>query len=71
MAICSRQKSDRKWRQEGERFCRKVLQQRIRITFDTPKGDFSFLCIFPSRNIPKPLFLHIAFRPTYLTDTTH
>ncbi|NLA84228.1 MAG: acetylxylan esterase [Clostridiales bacterium] len=52
--------------EEGERaFAGKVLQQRIRITFDTPKGDFSFpLYLFLPRNIPKPpLFLHIAFRP--------
>lgn len=46
-------------------FCAgKVLEQRIRITFDTPSGDFSFpLALFVPQTVEKPpVFLHIAFR---------
>ncbi len=43
----------------------KVLEQRLRITFDTPSGDFTFpLALFVPQWVEKPpVFLHIAFRP--------
>ncbi len=46
-------------------FAGKVRHQTVRITFDTPAGEFSYpLQIFLPRNNPNPaLFLHIAFRP--------
>ncbi len=42
----------------------KVLEQRIRISFDTPSGEFSFpLALFVPQTVQKPpVFLHIAFR---------
>lgn len=43
----------------------KLIQRRVKISFDTPGGEFSFpLHVFIPKNIEKPpLFLHIAFRP--------
>lgn len=43
----------------------KVLQEKIKISFTTPQGEFSFpLHLFTPHAVEKPpVFLHIAFRP--------
>ncbi|MEA4822971.1 MAG: hypothetical protein VB111_02495 [Clostridiaceae bacterium] len=50
--------------EDGIAFAGKVIEQRIRISFDTPSGEFSFpLALFVPQTVDKPpVFLHIAFR---------
>ncbi len=46
-------------------FAGKVVQQKIEISFATPKGEFSFAfdLFLPKSKAKAPVFLHIAFRP--------
>ncbi len=46
-------------------FAGKALQQRVRLSFETPSGTFSFPVDFvtPKKAVPAPLFISIAFRP--------
>jgi hypothetical protein len=50
---------------EEKAFANKALHSLVEISFDTPKGNFSFPVnlIVPKVDTKVPLFLHIAFRP--------
>jgi len=46
-------------------YANKVIQRRVRLSFDTPNGEFSFpINVFIPKNVEKPAaFIHINFRP--------
>jgi hypothetical protein len=52
-------------RQSDDAFAGKAVQTVVDLSFDTPKGKFTFPVnlIIPKNISPAPLFLHIAFRP--------
>ena len=50
---------------DNDAFAGKAIWTKLRISFDTPKGEFSFPIdlILPKAVKRPPVFLHIAFRP--------
>ncbi|MBQ2954943.1 MAG: acetylxylan esterase [Clostridia bacterium] len=50
---------------EENSFANKAVSEKLELTFDTPKGPFSFPfdLILPKSANPAPLFIAIAFRP--------